>query len=596
MYRAPLQDIQYALDVVVGSDILADCERFADYTPELAQAVLEQAAHFAEGVLEPLYASADREGAQWSVAGVRTPDGFKAAYEQFVAGGWPQLRAPVHHGGQGLPAVLVSAVEEIIASANLSFRLCPLLTQGAIEAISHCGSDAQKTTYLPRMVRGEWAGTMNLTEPQAGSDLALLRMRATPNGDHYLLQGQKIFITYGEHDLTENIIHLVLARIDGAPAGVKGISLFIVPKFLVNSDGTLGSRNDVYCASIEHKLGIRGSPTCTMIYGEHGAAIGYLLGEAHNGLATMFVMMNAARLGVGVEGYAVAERAYQQALGWARTRIQGQPPGSGPASPLPIVHHPDVRRMLLTMKSQIEAMRYLALYTAAQLDLAAQHPDASVRAAAKVRGDLLIPIVKGWCTETGLELSSLGIQIHGGMGFIEDTGAAQVLRDSRIGTIYEGTTGIQAGDLIGRKLFRDGGRALTVLADEVNKALAEFATGPVVARPIARAAADSMAELERATRELLSSMAVDAVRGGAVAVPFLRLAGVALGGWLMAKAAQCASLRLASGAVDGQRGFLEAKLQTAQFYAEHILPQTLGLARIVGQGANSVMASNPDLF
>jgi alkylation response protein AidB-like acyl-CoA dehydrogenase len=596
MYKAPLQDLQFALDAVLGADVLAGCESFADYAPDFAEAILQEVGRFAEDVLDPLYASADRESAQWSPEGVRTPAGFKEAYSQFVADGWPTLRGRTEYGGQALPTLLVTAVEEILAGSNISFRLCPLLTQGAVEAITHCGSDAQKDLYLPRMVRGEWTGTMNLTEPQAGSDLALLRSRAIPNGDHYLLYGQKIFITYGEHDLAENIVHLVLARIDGAPPGVKGISLFIAPKFLPNADGSPGKRNDLRCTSIEHKLGIHGSPTCSMLYGEQGGAIGYLLGEAHHGLEYMFVMMNAARLGVGVEGYALAERAYQQALGWAQSRIQGKPPGPPSPAPLSIVHHYDVRRMLLTMKSQVEAMRYLALYAAAQLDIGKDHRDAAVRGAAGLRGDLLIPIVKGWSTETGFELCSLGIQVHGGMGFVEDTGAAQPLRDARIGTIYEGTTGIQASDLVGRKLFRDGGAVFGVLADEVAKSLEGLATGPATVQPIVSAASAALVQLRESAAAVLRLMSADAAQGGAVAVPFLRLAGLTLGGWLMARAAHAAAARLDEHAPEGQREFLAAKLQTARFYADQILPQTLALARIVQYGADSVTATDPSLF
>jgi acyl-CoA dehydrogenase len=593
MYRAPLQDLKFALDDVIGPGALSGCSGCEEYSSDLSQSVLEEAARYAEGVLEPLYATADREGSQWSPQGVTTPPGFKAAYDQLVAGGWTQLRASPEFGGQGLPILLVTAVEEIFSAANLAFRLCPMLTQGATEAIAHCGSDAQKRTYLPAMVRGEWTGTMNLTEPQAGSDLALIRTRATDQGDHYRIFGQKIFITYGEHDLTPNIVHLVLARIDGAPAGVRGISLFIVPKFLVNADGTLGERNDLQCVSIEHKLGIRGSPTCTMVYGQQQGARGYLLGEANRGLEYMFVMMNAARLCVGLEGYAVAERAYQRALDWARTRVQGKPLGpAGADGPLPIVHHADVRRMLLTMRSQIEAMRYLALYAASQLDIGGKHSDAVVRAAARARGELLIPIVKGWCTETGFELASLGIQVHGGMGFIEETGAAQSLRDARIGTIYEGTTGIQAADMIGRKLARDGGAAFAALCGDIRAELAKPV--PPAARAIQDAAGQALAELVGAVQATLTTMINDPRLAAAVSVPLLRMAGLTLGGWLQARAAARAALRL--GGSDADADFLRGKLQSARFYAEHVLPQVRGLAPIVRSGGASVVEADPALL
>jgi alkylation response protein AidB-like acyl-CoA dehydrogenase len=594
MYRAPLQDLAFALDHVLGSDALAGCPPFADFTPDLAASVLEEAARLAEGVLDPLYGSADREGAQWSADGVRTPAGFKAAYREFVAGGWPQLRAAAAYGGQGMPAVLVTAVEELFASANLAFRLCPMLTQGATEAIAHCGSEEQKRRYLPAMVRGEWTGTMNLTEPQAGSDLSQVRTRALPNGDHYRIHGQKIFITFGEHDLAANIVHLVLARIEGAPAGVKGISLFIVPKFLINEDGTLGARNDLQCISIEHKLGIRGSPTCTMVYGQTEGAIGYLLGEANRGLEYMFVMMNAARLSVGVEGYAVAERAYQRALEWARTRIQGRPAGAPTAAALPILHHPDVKRMLLTMKCQIEAMRYLALYAASQLDLGAHHTDPAVRLAAKARGELLIPIVKGWSTETGVEIASLGIQVHGGMGFIEETGAAQMLRDARISPIYEGTTGIQAADLIGRKLGRDGGAALALLIADIHRELEACRRATPAVEPVIRAADEAVQRLDETVRHLLADIAANPAIGAAVAVPLLRLAGLTFGGWLQARAASRASALLATH--PAERNFMQAKLDTSRFYAQQILPQGTGLAQIVRSGAGCVLDSEAALL
>lgn len=592
MYRAPLQDLQFALNEVIGSEVLAGCGAFADYNEELSESVLTEAARFGEQVLDPLFASADREGAQWTPDGVRTPAGFKEAYAQLVEGGWTQLRAAPEFGGQGMPTLLVTAVEEIWTAANLAFRLCPMLTQGATEAIAHCGTDAQKRTYLPPMVKGDWTGTMNLTEPQAGSDLALVRTRAAAEGDHFRVFGQKIFITYGEHDLASNIVHLVLGRIDGAPAGVRGISLFIVPKFLVNPDGSLGARNDLQCVSIEHKLGIRGSPTCSMVYGQRDGAIGYLLGEANRGLEYMFVMMNAARLCVGLEGYAVADRAYQRALDWARTRIQGRPPGPASDHPLPIVNHPDVRRMLLTMRSQIEAMRYLTLYTASQLDIGSAHGDAKVRAAAKARGELLIPIVKGWCTETGIELASLGIQVHGGMGFIEETGAAQSLRDSRIGTIYEGTTGIQAADLLGRKLVRDQGAAFAALCADVRADL--DATVEPGARAAQAAANAALEQLIGAVEGTLAATAADARAGAAISVPLLRMAGLTFGGWLQARAAARAARNLAQ--PGSAADFLRGKLQSARFYGEHLLPQVGALATIVKSGAASVVEADPALL
>jgi alkylation response protein AidB-like acyl-CoA dehydrogenase len=594
MYRAPLQDIKFALDQVLGADALAGCPVYADYSPELADSVLQEATRLAEEVLDPIYASADREGAHWASDGVTTPAGFREAYKQYVAGGWPQLRASQAHGGQGMPTTLVCAVEELFASANLAFRLCPMLTQGASEAIAVCGSPAQQAMFLPKMVRGEWTGTMNLTEPQAGSDLAQVRTRATPGKDCYRLFGQKIFITYGEHDLAENIIHLVLARIDGAPAGVKGISLFIVPKFLIRPDGSPGERNDVQCVSIEHKLGIRGSPTCAMAYGQKDGAVGYLLGEANRGLEYRFIMMNAARLSVGLEGYAVAERAYQRALDWARNRVQGRPAGQATATPLSIVHHPDVRRMLLTMKSHIEAMRYLALYAASQLDRGAHHQDAAVRQSAKARGEFLIPIVKGWCTETGLEMTSIGIQVHGGMGFIEETGAAQPMRDVRISTIYEGTTGIQALDLIGRKLAKDGGAAFAALAADIRAELAGLAGAAGGVGAIASAADAAVGQLQAAVAKMLADMRTNPALGNAVAVPLLRLAGLTLGAWLHARAAARANEGLGDRDVD--RSFLKAKIDSAKFYIAQLLPQALGLAQVVNSGAAAVIDFDASLL
>ena len=491
MYRAPVKDLRFVLDELIGTDALRACAEFADYSSETSEAVLGEAARFAETVLEPLCKSGDREGAHWSANGVTMPEGFKEAYQQFCENGWPALRAKPEFGGQGVPTVLGTAVEELWASSNLAFKLCPMLTQGAIEALSHFGTSQQKQLYLPKMVSGQWTGTMNLTEPQAGSDLAQVRTRAVPAGPNYRIYGQKIFITYGEHDLTENIVHMVLARIDGAPPGVRGISLFIVPKFWVNADGTAGARNDVNCASIEHKLGIHASPTCVMLFGENEGALGLLVGEANRGLEYMFVMMNAARLSVGLEGYAQGERAFQQAAEWARTRVQGKPPVSvarvaGSASlgtsssPAPIIGHPDVKRMLLSMKSSVEASRAMALYAAHQLDLGAAHPDEAVRTAAQSRGDLLIPVVKGFCTENGIEVASTGVQVHGGMGYVEEAGAAQTLRDVRITTIYEGTTGIQSNDLIGRKIGRDRGAALTVLLDEMQASLEKIEAAPLL--------------------------------------------------------------------------------------------------------------------
>ena len=587
MYRAPLKDLGFVLHQLLDEPTLQACPSFGDYSPELADTILQEAGKFAENVLDPLYRSADQQGARWTPDGVITPAGFKAAYGQFVEGGWPALRAHPEHGGQGMPTVIGTAVEEIWAGANLAFKLCPMLTQGATEALEQAATEAIKHKYLAKMVSGEWTGTMNLTEPQAGSDLAQVRTRATPEGDHYRVFGQKIFITYGEHDYTDNIIHMVLGRIDGAPAGVKGISLFLVPKVLVGDDGSLGARNDVQCISIEHKLGIHGSPTCVMAYGQKEGAIGYLIGEANRGLEYMFVMMNAARLSVGLEGYAIAERSFQQALEWSRTRVQGKPPVAAATGPLPIAHHPDIKRMLLTMKSQTEAMRALALYAAFNLDLARAHPDDALRARSQARGDLLIPIVKAWSTETGIEIASLGIQVHGGMGFIEETGAAQAYRDVRITTIYEGTTGIQANDLVGRKVGRDRGAAIGAMLDDMQRDLTAIGSANAAVQATKTAALAGLAQLRDGVSAVLGYHASAPDRALAVAVPFLKLCGTVMGGWMMARAADVAARSLAAGG--GDREFMEAKIATARFYALQILPQAQSQLSIVQTGAAAVV-------
>ncbi|HEX6637875.1 MAG TPA: acyl-CoA dehydrogenase [Steroidobacteraceae bacterium] len=605
MYRAPVKDLRFVLDELIGTEALRACPEFADYSSETSDAVLGEAARFAETVLEPLCKSGDREGAKWSANGVTMPAGFKEAYQQFCESGWPSLRAEPEFGGQGVPSVLGTAVEELWATSNLAFKLCPMLTQGAIEAISHFGTPEQKQLYLPKMVSGQWTGTMNLTEPQAGSDLAQVRTRAVPAGPNYRLYGQKIFITYGEHDLTENIVHMVLGRIDGAPPGVRGISLFIVPKFWVNADGTPGARNDVYCASIEHKLGIHASPTCVMMYGENEGALGVLVGEANRGLEYMFVMMNAARLSVGLEGYSQGERAFQQSVEWARTRVQGKPPvpvskvaGSASlgtsSSPGPIVGHPDVKRMLLGMKSTVEASRALALYAAFQLDLGKAHPDEAVRAAAQARGDFLIPIVKGFCTENGIEVASTGIQVHGGMGYVEETGAAQTLRDVRITAIYEGTTGIQSNDLIGRKIGRDRGAALRALLDEMQASLEGLGQTNTVAKEARDAVLDAVARLRSCADALLGFLATTPDRAMAVSVPFLKFCALTIGGWLMARSAAIAAQRLAEGSSD--REFHEGKLATVRFYVAQVLPQVLALEHIVTRGSDAVVGTDLTLI
>ncbi len=591
MYRAPLSDLRFVLHELIGEEAIRAGGAFPDYSAETADAILEEAAKFAQSVLEPLEKSGDREGARWTPQGVVSPKGFKEAYRQYAEGGWSQLSAPEAFGGQNAPSVLATAVQEMWASANLAFKLCPMLTQGAIEALSRVGSSELQQRYIPKMVTGEWTGTMNLTETQAGSDLGAIRTRAVAEGDRYRIFGQKIFITYGDHDYTPNIIHMVLARIDGAPAGTRGISMFVVPKFLIKADGSIGEPNDVRCVSIEHKLGIHASPTCVLAYGDQGGAIGYLVGEANRGLEYMFIMMNAARLAVGLEGYAIAERAYQQALEWAKARVQGKPAHATEARAA-IVEHPDVKRMLLTMRATTEAMRALGLYTAHLLDVGAHHDDAEVRAEAAARGDLLIPIVKAWSTENGVDLASLGIQVHGGMGFIEETGAAQYFRDVRITPIYEGTTGIQANDLIGRKLARDRGSAMNALLARMEADLNSASRTATTEPPIA-SALEGVATLREATRSLLASMAAQPAAGLAVAVPYLKLAGTVIGGWLMAKSAVIAAQRVQEAGAD--ETFYNAKLASARFYAAHVAPLALAHARVVRDGAASVNEVEPEL-
>ena len=592
MYRAPVREVRFVLEELLGAQRLAAGAQLRDYSNELAQSVLEEAARFAENVLEPLNRPGDVHGARWTENGVVTAPGFREAYRQFVEGGWPALGAFPEFGGERTPRVLNSAVAEFWGSANLAFKLGPMLTHGAVHALELCGTPAQKQTFLPRMVRGDWTGTMVLTEPQAGSDLGQVRTRAVPAGDHYRLFGQKIFITWGDHDLTANIIHMVLGRIEGAPPGVRGISLFIVPKVLVKPDGSLCERNEVRCLSIEHKLGIHASPTCVLAFGEKDGAVAHLVGEPGRGLEYMFIMMNSARLSVGSEGYAVGERAFQRALEWARTRMQGKPPVAAPAGPVAIIHHPDVRRMLLMMKSQTEASRALTLYGAFQFDLAEYDADEQVRAAARTRGELLTPIIKGWCTEIGNEVAAIGVQVHGGMGFIEETGAAQYMRDVRITTIYEGTTGIQSNDLIGRKLARDRGAAMGALLAEMERELSAITGSDVMVEAVRRAALDGVAALGRATRSLLEALSSRPERAMAVSVPYLKLCGYVTGGWLLAKSAAIAAAR-AQGA---ERDFYTAKLHTAAFYAAHVLPTATALARVVESGAASVIETDATLL
>jgi alkylation response protein AidB-like acyl-CoA dehydrogenase len=595
-YAAPLRDMTFVLDRLAGLCEVAALPGYEDATPETAAAILEEAAKFAAGILDPLNRSGDQEGARWSDGDVAMPSGFKEAYRQFVAGGWNALPFAPEWGGQGLPKLVAAAVEEMWGSANLSFALCPMLSQGALHAVESRGSPALKTAYIPKLVSGEWTGTMNLTEPQAGSDLALVRTRAEPRGDHYRIFGQKIFITYGEHDLTENIVHLVLARTPSAPAGVKGISLFLVPKFLLNDDGTPGRRNDLRCASIEHKLGIHASPTSVMVFGDAGdGAVGYLVGEENRGLEAMFVMMNDARFAVGLQGLSIAERSYQRALAYARERLQGRDPVAGGGA-VPIIRHPDVRRMLMLMKSQTEAMRALAYVTAAAQDAALRHPDAAERRDNQAFVDLMIPVVKGWSTETAIEIASLGVQVHGGMGFIEETGAAQYYRDARITSIYEGTTGIQANDLVGRKIARDSGATVKAYIARLRRFDAELAQSrsPDI-QVLRRSLAEGAGGVSDCVDFILDTADRNANAAYAGAVPFLKLMGIVAGGWQMARAALAAERELATGR-NTDNLFHQAKIATARFYGDHVLSQAAGLATTVTNGSASVLAISEEHF
>jgi alkylation response protein AidB-like acyl-CoA dehydrogenase len=587
-YRAPLKDMQFAIRELAGLDRLRALPGLEDATDDLAEAILEQAAALATGVIAPTNTVGDEQGTRVENGEVVVPAAFADAYRQYVDGGWAGVTAPAEYGGQGLPFLLGVAIEEMWCAANLAWSLCPLLTEGAVRAIEAHASPELKDRYLPKMVAGEWTGTMNLTEPQAGSDLAAIRTTAEPEGDHYRISGQKIYITWGDHGMTPNVIHLVLARLPDAPEGVRGISLFLVPKFLLDAEGNPGERNGVRPVSVEHKLGIHGSPTCVMAFDR---AVGYLVGQPNAGLAAMFTMMNHARLGVGLEGVAIAERAYQQALSYARDRVQGTVPGHPGRAP--IIRHGDVRRMLFTMKACIEAMRANAYVTAAGLDLAQRHPDPAERARHQARVDLMTPVVKGWSTEMGQVLTSLGVQIHGGMGYVEETGAAQHFRDARITTIYEGTTGIQANDLVGRKILRDKGAALAALLADLRATDAELAPHADLAT-IRQAHADGCAAVEAAGRWLAVHAGDSPATPGAASYHMLMLLGIVTGGWQLARSAAIATRRLAGGATDA--AFYRAKILTATFYAEQVMPQAAAHLRAIEAGAATLSALPDEQF
>ena len=589
-FHAPLADMRFVIEALIGYDAIAALDGCAMVGPDLVSPILEEAARFATGVLAPLNAAGDRVGACIENGVVRTPPGFAQAYAAFTEAGWNGLAADPAFGGQGLPAVLAAPVEEMWHGANMAFGLCPLLTRGAIHALEVCASEDQKARYLPRLIAGTWTGTMNLTEPQAGSDLAAVQARAVPDpdGKGWRIHGTKIFITYGDHDMAENIVHLVLARLPDAPAGVKGISLFVVPKFLIDTDGNPGARNDLRCVSIEHKLGIHASPTAVMAYGDGPGALGELVGEPNRGLEAMFKMMNLARFSVGMEGVAIGERAFRQALAYAETRVQGSDVADPRGPRVAIIRHPDVRRMLMTMKAETEAARALAYVAAYQMDVAARHPDAAARAHAQGVADLLIPLVKGCGTEAALRTASLGVQVHGGMGFIEETGAAQHYRDARILTIYEGTTGIQANDLLGRKILRDGGAVARAVSADI-AATAFALQDDAELAPIGAALGRAAVMLDQALDWVLATHPIDPRATAASAGPLLDLFGIVAGGWQMGRAALAATTRLRAGA-HPDRGFLRAKLGTARFHADHILSRADGLAHTIRAGAAGTLA------
>ncbi len=594
-YIAPLKDMLFDIEHLARIDQIAQLPGCEDAGIDTAQAVLEECARFNQDVIAPLNVAGDREPSWFKDGEVTTTPGFKEAFAQFGEGGWQGLQHPVEFGGQGLPKTVGAACTEMLHSANMSLALCPMLSDGAIEALLMAGSDALKATYLEKLVTGQWTGTMNLTEPQAGSDLALVRSRAEPQGDgSYKVFGTKIFITYGEHDMASNIVHLVLARVAGAPEGVKGISLFIVPKFMVNTDGSLGERNDVHCVSIEHKLGIKASPTAVLQYGDHSGAVGYLVGQENRGLEYMFIMMNSARYAVGVQGIAIAERAYQHAVAYAKDRVQSRPVDGSINASAPIIHHPDVKRMLMTMRAHTEGCRAMASVAAAAYDAAHHHPDADTRKQNQAFYEFMVPLVKGYSTEMSLEVASLGVQVHGGMGFIEETGAAQYLRDAKILTIYEGTTAIQANDLVGRKTARDGGQVAKAVAAEVKKTeglLAEQGSddAKAVLKNLSAAREGFVKIVEFVAGQTKASP--NAVFAGSV--PYLLAAGKLVAGWQLARSLLVAQDLAAKGQ---DVAFMKAKIATAYFYAEHILNGVPAMADSIVDGAASVTALPVEAF
>jgi len=590
VYAAPIKDMHFVLSHIANMQSVQELQAYQEASQDIVNAVVEEAARLAETQIAPLNSGADAAGAQLVDGSVKPSPGFTDAYNSYVEGGWASLSYAPEYGGQGLPDLLAAPVEEMWHTASLAFALCPMLTASAVLALSKHGNDSLKEQYLEKMVTGEWTGTMHLTEPQAGTDLASIKTRAVPEtaadgSQQYRMYGQKIFITWGDHDMTDNVVHMVLARVDGAPEGIHGLSLFLVPKFLLDDNGKPGTRNDVHPLSLEHKLGIHGSPTCVMSFGDNDGAVAYLVGEENQGIRCMFTMMNKARLEVGLQGLAISERAYQQGRAYAMDRVQGS---NAQGEKLRIVEFADVRRMLLLMKSQTEAMRAMVYLTAAEIDKANHGEDPQARAEAQARVDLLIPVVKGWCTETSQEVTSLNVQVHGGMGFIEETGAAQHYRDARILTIYEGTTGIQAGDFVKRKLLRDNGSAMTSLLQDIASTEAELTESGDALAAVRTALAEGRETLQASVDHLIQQAGSDADHHGAASFNMLMQAGVVVGGWLMAKAAVAAQRDLAG--ADADRDFLEAKIKTAQFYAAHVLPRAESYKRIALAPSDVVMA------
>ncbi|MEM8510975.1 alkylation response protein AidB-like acyl-CoA dehydrogenase [Massilia sp. MP_M2] len=594
-YNAPLKDMQFVLTELANLaeiNALPGCE---DATPDTVEAVLEENAKFCRDVIAPLNRVGDKDPSYWKDGTVTTTKGFREAFKAYAEAGWQGVQHPQDFGGQGLPKLVATPCMEMLHGANLAFALVALLSDGAIEALLTAGSDAQKARFLEPLVSGKWTGTMNLTEPQAGSDLAAVRTRAEPQGDGtYKVFGTKIYITYGDHDMTENIVHLVLARTPDAPPGVKGISLFIVPKFMINDDGSLGERNDVACVSIEHKLGIKASPTAVLQFGDNGGAVGTLVGEENRGLEYMFIMMNAARFGVGIQGVGLAEHAYQGAVAFAKDRVQSRDV-AGSSGPVAIIHHPDVRRMLMSMRSQTEAARALAYVGAAYSDLAHHHPDEATRTANLAVYEYLVPVIKGWATEMSEQVARDGVQVYGGMGFIEETGAAQHYRDAKILTIYEGTTAIQANDLVGRKTVRDGGAVAKALIAQIRAVEHQLRDGQNADfAAIAQRLQEGSAALEQVVEYVVANIKSDVRAVFAGSVTYLKLAGIVLGGWQMARAALAAQKCLDAG--EGDAGFYRAKIGTARFFADHILSQAPGLRTSIVDGAAGVLALEIEQF